>query len=134
MKLPAGEALLIDESYNANPASMRATLKVLAAERAERRIAVLGEMRELGESSAAYHAALAVPIDEAGVSRAVLVGQGMLPLAKALEGRIETVHVPDAAAAAMVLSDLLLPGDAVLVKGSNGVGLARVVADLWGQD
>lgn len=133
LKLPAGEALLIDESYNANPASMRATLKVLAAERADRRIAVLGEMRELGESSDAYHAALAVPIDEAGVSRAVLVGQGMLPLAKALEGRIETVHVPDAAAAAMVLSDLLLPGDAVLVKGSNGVGLARVVADLWGQ-
>lgn len=134
LKLPAGEALLIDESYNANPASMRATLKVLAAERADRRIAVLGEMRELGESSDAYHAALAVPIDEAGVSRAVLVGQGMLPLAKALEGRIETVHVPDAAAAAQVLSDLIAPGDAVLVKGSNGVGLARVVADLWGQD
>ncbi|MEH3039672.1 MAG: UDP-N-acetylmuramoyl-tripeptide--D-alanyl-D-alanine ligase [Sphingomonas paucimobilis] len=134
VKLAGGEALLIDESYNANPASMRATLKVLAAERADRRIAVLGEMRELGESSDAYHAALAVPIDEAGVSRAVLVGQGMLPLAKALEGRIETVHVPDAAAAAQVLATLITPGDAVLVKGSNGVGLARVVADLWGQD
>ena len=133
LKLAGGDALLIDESYNANPASMRATLKVLAAERADRRIAVLGEMRELGESSDAYHAALAVPIDEAGVSRAVLVGAGMLPLAKALEGRIETVHVPDAAAAAQVLSDLIAPGDAVLVKGSNGVGLARVVADLWGQ-
>ena len=133
LTLADGEALLIDESYNANPASMRATLKVLAAERADRRIVVLGEMRELGESSDAYHAALAVPIDEAGVSRAVLVGQGMLPLAKALEGRIETVHVPDAAAAARVLSDLIAPGDAVLVKGSNGVGLARVVADLWGQ-
>jgi len=134
VKVGDGEALVIDESYNANPASMRATLKVLAAERAERRVAVLGEMRELGESSDAYHAALAVPIDEAGVSRAILVGKGMLPLAKALEGRIESVHVPDAAAAARVLSDLLSPGDAVLVKGSNGVGLARVVADLWGQD
>ncbi len=125
-----GQALLIDESYNANPASMRATLKVLAAEAAGRRIAVLGEMRELGESSDAYHAALAVPIDEAGVSRAVLVGAGMLPLASALEGRVETVHVPDAATAAAVLSDMLAPGDAVLVKGSNGVGLARVVAAL----
>lgn len=134
LTLAGGEALLIDESYNANPASMRATLKVLAAERADRRIAVLGEMRELGESSDAYHAALAVPIDEAGVSRVVLVGQGMLPLARALEGRIETVHVPDAAAAAQVLATLVAPGDAVLVKGSNGVGLARVVADLWGQD
>ncbi len=125
-----GHALLIDESYNANPASMRATLKVLAAEAAGRRIAVLGEMRELGESSDAYHAALAVPIDEAGVSRAVLVGAGMLPLASALEGRVETVHVPDAATAAAVLSDMLAPGDAVLVKGSNGVGLAHVVAAL----
>ncbi len=125
-----GQALLIDESYNANPASMRATLKVLAAEAAGRRIAVLGEMRELGESSDAYHAALAVPIDEAGVSRAVLVGAGMLPLASALEGRVETVHVPDAATAAAVLSDMLAPGDAVLVKGSNGVGLAHVVAAL----
>jgi len=134
LKLSGGDALLIDESYNANPASMRATLKVLAAERADRRIAVLGEMRELGESSEAYHAALAVPIDEAGVSRAVLVGQGMLPLAKALEGRVETVHVPDAAAAAQILATLITPGDAVLVKGSNGVGLARVVADLWDQD
>ncbi len=134
VKLAGGDALLIDESYNANPASMRATLRVLAAERADRRIAVLGEMRELGRSSDAYHAALAVPIDEAGVSRAVLVGAGMLPLARALEGRIETVHVPDAAAAAQVLATLIAPGDAVLVKGSNGVGLARVVADLWGQD
>ncbi|MEP9403298.1 UDP-N-acetylmuramoyl-tripeptide--D-alanyl-D-alanine ligase [Sphingomonas sp. VNH70] len=131
--VPGGEALLIDESYNANPASMRATLKVLAAERAPRRVAVLGEMRELGDASDAYHAGLAVPIDEAGVSRAVLVGAGMLPLAKALEGRIETVHVPDAAQATRVLADLLLPGDAVLVKGSNGVGLARVVAALSGQ-
>jgi UDP-N-acetylmuramoyl-tripeptide--D-alanyl-D-alanine ligase len=128
-----GDALLIDESYNANPASMRATLKVLGAERADRRIAVLGEMRELGDASDAYHAALAVPIDEAGVSRAVLVGAGMLPLARALEGRVETVHVPDAAAAAAVLADMLASGDAVLVKGSNGVGLARVVADLSGQ-
>ncbi len=128
-----GEALLIDESYNANPASMRATLKVLAAERATRRVAVLGEMRELGEASDAYHAALAVPVDEAGVSRVVLVGAGMLPLAKALEGRIETVHVADAATAAAVLTDMLAPGDAVLVKGSNGVGLAQVVARLSGQ-
>ena len=134
ISVAGGGALLIDESYNANPVAMRAALKVLSDTTADRRIAVLGDMLELGESSDAYHAALAVPIDEAGVSRAILVGAGMLPLAKALEGRIETVHVPDAAAAAQVLSDLIAPGDAVLVKGSNGVGLARVVADLWGQD
>jgi UDP-N-acetylmuramoyl-tripeptide--D-alanyl-D-alanine ligase len=125
-----GEALVIDESYNANPSSMRATLAVLAAIPATRRLAVLGEMRELGEQSDAMHAALAAPIVEAGVERAVLVGEGMAPLAKALEGRIDLVHVPAAAEAQDELQTLLSPGDAVLVKGSNGVGLSALVAAL----
>ena len=77
IKVPHGEALLIDESYNANPSSMRATLAVLAAEPATRKLAVLGEMRELGEKSAAYHAALAGPVIEAGVERVILVGEAM---------------------------------------------------------
>lgn len=124
-----GTALVIDESYNANPASMRATLAVLARE-AGRRIAVLGEMRELGDDSAAYHAALAGPIDEAGVSRAILVGPGMAALARALEGRVDFVHVPDAAAARDRLMAMIAPGDAVLVKGSNAVGLSGIVAAL----
>src|SRR3546814_3956854 len=59
-----GAALLIDESYNANPASMRATLKTLGAEKvAGRRIAVLGSMKELGETSDAFHVGLAEPIE-----------------------------------------------------------------------
>ena len=122
-----GEALMIDESYNANPASMRATLKVLAAEPATRRLAVLGEMRELGEGSDAYHADLAAPIAEAGVECAVLVGAGMEPLARALAGRVRTMHVADAAQARDRLTEMLAPGDAVLVKGSNAIGLAAVV-------
>ena len=122
-----GEALVIDESYNANPASMRATLSVLAAEPAARRIAVLGEMRELGADSAAYHADLAGPIAEAGVEYAVLVGAGMEPLARALAGRVQTVHVADAAQARDRLTSMLAPGDAVLIKGSNAIGLAAVV-------
>jgi UDP-N-acetylmuramoyl-tripeptide--D-alanyl-D-alanine ligase len=129
-KLADGEALVIDESYNANPASMRATLAVLGAERAVRKIAVLGEMRELGERSAQYHADLADPIVAAGVGHVILVGQEMRALANALEGRVEFVHVPDAAAARDSLMDILAPGDAVLIKGSNGVGLARLVAAL----
>ena len=124
-----GEALVIDESYNANPSSMRATLAVLALED-RRRIAVLGGMRELGDDSARYHAALAGPIDEAGISHAILVGQEMLPLAQALEGRVDFVHVPDAAQARDRLNDVLAPGDAVLIKGSNGIGLSAVVAAL----
>ncbi|WP_294300328.1 UDP-N-acetylmuramoyl-tripeptide--D-alanyl-D-alanine ligase [uncultured Sphingomonas sp.] len=128
-RVPGGEALVIDESYNANPSSMRATLAVIAQED-RRRIAVLGGMRELGDDSAAYHAALVEPIDEAGISHAILVGAEMVPLARALEGRVDFVHVPDAAAAKVRLIDVLAPGDAVLIKGSNGIGLSAVVAAL----
>lgn len=124
-----GEMLVIDESYNANPASMRATLAVLAEE-SGRHVAVLGEMRELGDDSAAYHAALAEPILAARVETALLVGEAMAPLAQALEGRVDIMHVPDAATALDRLKNLVRAGDAVLVKGSNGVGLSRLVAGL----
>ncbi|WCM29551.1 UDP-N-acetylmuramoyl-tripeptide--D-alanyl-D-alanine ligase [Sphingomonas sp. QA11] len=130
VKVAGGEALVIDESYNANPTSMRATLAVLGAEAAPRKLAVLGEMRELGEKSDAYHAALADPVIAAGVERVILVGEAMRPLANALEGRVDFVHVPDTAAARASLLEMLAPGDAVLIKGSNGVGLASVVAAL----
>ncbi|VVT04523.1 UDP-N-acetylmuramoyl-tripeptide--D-alanyl-D-alanine ligase [Sphingomonas sp. EC-HK361] len=126
-----GEALLIDESYNANPASMRATLSVLGEEQG-RHVAILGEMKELGTQSAAFHADLAEPILAARVELALLVGEPMAALATALEGRVDFVHVADAAAALEQARTLLAPGDAVLVKGSNGVGLARVVAGLAG--
>ncbi len=125
----SGEALVIDESYNANPASMRATLEVLAHEQG-RKLAVLGEMRELGEHSDAFHAELSGPVEAAGVAYAILVGDAMAPLADALEGRVDFVHVPDAATALGRLEDVLQPGDAVLVKGSNGVRLSSVVAAL----
>lgn len=128
-----GEALVIDESYNANPASMRATLAVLAKTPAKRRVAVLGEMRELGDQSEAFHAELAGPVRESGVEALLLVGEGMAPLARALEGAVDFVHVPDAAAARERIERMLQPGDAVLIKGSNGVGLARVVAALAGR-
>jgi UDP-N-acetylmuramoyl-tripeptide--D-alanyl-D-alanine ligase len=133
LKVPVegGEALLIDESYNANPASMRATLAMLGNEKG-RRVAILGSMRELGPDEARLHAELAAPIAAAGVSAALLVGDEMAPLADALEGRIEMVHVANAAAAKVEAARLIAPGDAVLVKGSNSVGLAGVVEALAG--
>lgn len=124
-----GEALLIDESYNANPTSMRATLAVLAGE-AGRKVAVLGEMRELGARGAELHAGLADDVVDAGVASAMLVGDAMLPLADALEGRIAINHVPDTKSAIAALADTVEPGDAILVKGSNGVGLSALVAHL----
>lgn len=129
LRLGAGEALVIDESYNANPTSMRATLAVLARE-GGRKIAVLGAMRELGLQSDELHAGLAPDVLSSGVEFALLVGSGMEPLAAALEGKTEVRHVADAATADAALASLIAPGDAILIKGSNSVGLSALVASL----
>jgi UDP-N-acetylmuramoyl-tripeptide--D-alanyl-D-alanine ligase len=137
-----GTALLIDESYNANPASMRSTLAVLASTPATRRIAVLGAMKELGDFGPGLHAALAEPIAEAGVDFALLVGPEMNALAQELGkagadtlGKpIRFAHCENAAQAQTALADFgLADGDALLVKGSNSVGLGALVAKLSGQ-
>jgi UDP-N-acetylmuramoyl-tripeptide--D-alanyl-D-alanine ligase len=133
LRVAGGEALLIDESYNANPASMAATLKVLGEEPVDgKRIAVLGSMRELGAESASFHAALADTLAAAHVDYAILVGEEMAPLAKALGGQVKMAHVADAAAAIPIAREAVGPGDALLVKGSNAVGLAALVEALAG--
>jgi UDP-N-acetylmuramoyl-tripeptide--D-alanyl-D-alanine ligase len=133
IRIDGGEALLIDESYNANPASMAATLKTFGAlPVAGRRIAVLGAMRELGESSKGFHAALAEPVEAAGVAAAILVGEEMESLAKALGAQVKMAHVPDTAAAIELARREARPGDAILVKGSNSIGLAALVEALAG--
>ena len=135
----SGRALLIDESYNANPASMAATIRELGQTEARRRVAVLGAMKELGEAESRYHAGLAAPLAEAGIDRAVLVGAEMAALAEALgksaKGalgkRIDVAHVATAADALALLAGAGIEGgDAVLVKGSNSVGLGAVVRAL----
>jgi UDP-N-acetylmuramoyl-tripeptide--D-alanyl-D-alanine ligase len=128
IQLDEGELLLIDESYNANPASMAATLKSLGAERGvSRRIAVLGPMRELGEHSDALHAGLAPAVMDAHVDRLILIGEEMAPLASVLGGAVEVNRVASVEEAADLLTRIAGPGDAVLVKASNSVGLARLV-------
>jgi len=122
-----GEALLIDESYNANPASMAATLKSLGAEEAQRRIAVLGPMRELGEHADDLHAALAEPVLAANVDRLILIGEDMAPLSEVLDGRVATDRAATVDEAGALLLSLLRAGDVVLVKASNSVGLAKLV-------
>lgn len=139
----SGTALLIDESYNANPASMRATLAQLGATPATRRIAVLGAMKELGEHGPAYHAALAQPLGASGASFAVLVGPEMAALAEelgkaapdALGKGIAFAHCNTAQEALQALRKHgVQSGDAILVKGSNSVGLGAVVAALAKQE
>jgi UDP-N-acetylmuramoyl-tripeptide--D-alanyl-D-alanine ligase len=129
-----GHVLLIDESYNANPASMAATLKSLGAETGvQRRIAVLGPMRELGEHSDVLHAALAQPVLDAKVDLLILVGDDMRPLAEQVIGKVDVDLVADVAEATELLLRSLRPGDAILVKASNSVGLARVVEQVAGR-
>lgn len=132
-----GTALLIDESYNANPASMRATLKALEATPARRRLAVLGSMKELGDFADAFHRQLTEPLAEAGVAHVILVGEEMRALAdelgKAAAGALGKgptfAHCQGPAEAITSLGQFgLADGDAVLVKGSNSVGLGRLVS------
>jgi UDP-N-acetylmuramoyl-tripeptide--D-alanyl-D-alanine ligase len=128
-----GRLSLIDESYNASPASMRAALAVLAAippGPGGRRIAVLGDMLELGEGSESLHRDLAAPIAAAAVERVFLVGAAMAALHEALpqERRGGLWRSVDEAIPSL-LSDLR-PGDIVTVKGSYGVGMGRVVERL----
>ena len=128
IEIDGGELLLIDESYNANPASMAATLKSLGVERdVERRIAVLGPMRELGEHSAALHAGLAPAVRDANVDRLILIGDEMRPLAEKVVGRVSLDLVSSVDEATDELTRIVRPGDAVLVKASNSVGLAKLV-------
>jgi UDP-N-acetylmuramoyl-tripeptide--D-alanyl-D-alanine ligase len=128
LRVDGGEALLIDESYNANPASMAATLRSLGEETGvSRRIAVLGPMRELGPHSEELHAGLAPAVIDAKVDELVLVGEDMRPLEKAVDGKAHITRAADAKEAADAVAQLLRPGDAVLVKASNSVGLSRVI-------
>jgi len=123
-----GEVLLMDESYNANPASMAATLKSLGAEKdVTRRIAVLGPMRELGEHSGALHAGLAPAVLDAHVDELILIGDEMRPLAEQVVGKLSLDLVNSVEEATDALMSRLHPGDAILVKASNSVGLARLV-------
>ncbi len=119
VELP-GDAILINDSYNANPVSMRAALDHLASlEVAGRRIAVLGEMKELGPDAAAYHREIGEHARAAGAE--LVIGVGELGSAYAPD-----LAVADADAAVAALKEEIGPGDAVLVKGSRAVQLERV--------
>jgi UDP-N-acetylmuramyl pentapeptide synthase len=122
LPLPGG-GVLLNDCYNANPLSMRAALEYLVR-RADgrRRIAVLGDMRELGDAGPGYHEDIGALVRDLGIEQVISVGE----LARAYGGD----WVPDAETAAKRLRELLQPGDVVLVKGSLAVGLAAVAENL----
>ncbi|WP_222181995.1 UDP-N-acetylmuramoyl-tripeptide--D-alanyl-D-alanine ligase [Geminicoccus harenae] len=128
LRLPGGAAvLLLDESYNANPASMRAALDVLARQPG-RKVAVLGDMLELGAQAEPLHAGLAPDLAAAGVEAAYLCGPAMASLAGRLACGIAVHHAPTSAELLPLLQHELRDGDVVLVKGSLGSRM-RVIVD-----
>ncbi|HXP31035.1 MAG TPA: UDP-N-acetylmuramoylalanyl-D-glutamyl-2,6-diaminopimelate--D-alanyl-D-alanine ligase [Stellaceae bacterium] len=133
LALRGGTVELIDESYNASPASMRAALAVLGAivpETGGRRIAVLGDMLELGAASPLLHAELVDPLSEATVDLVFTVGRDMRTLYEALPQERRGGHAATAEEMAETLAQRLRPGDVVTVKGSFGSGMRAVVARL----
>ncbi len=125
-----GSCLLLDEAYNANPASMRAALALLAELPARRRLAVLGAMAELGEASERLHAELAAPVLAAGVDRLYTRGEAMLALRRQLPAERLGPHLATVAELEALLADELQEGDVLLVKGSLAAGLMPLVARL----
>jgi UDP-N-acetylmuramoyl-tripeptide--D-alanyl-D-alanine ligase len=126
-ELPGG-GLLINDAYNANPVSMRAALTYLA-ERAgdRRRVAILGDMAELGRTARGYHREVGEAAATTGVDELLAVGE----LARGyLEAGVPGRWVPNVHEAVRELGEVVRPGDAVLVKGSRAVGLEAVAAAL----
>ncbi|MCJ2040183.1 UDP-N-acetylmuramoylalanyl-D-glutamyl-2,6-diaminopimelate--D-alanyl-D-alanine ligase [Methylobacterium sp. J-059] len=133
LQLRDGEAFLVDESYNANPASVRAALSTLAAIETGprgRRIAVLGDMLELGAAADAHHRDLAGAVADHGVDLVFTAGALMGHLFEALP--VARRGIAAAASADLVepLAAILRPGDAVMVKGSNSIRMGRIVEAL----
>jgi UDP-N-acetylmuramoyl-tripeptide--D-alanyl-D-alanine ligase len=121
-----GGVTVVNDCYNANPMSMRAALEHLAASPAERRIAVLGGMAELGEEGGRFHREIGHLADALGIDVLVTVGELALPYAEAFGGDLH--QVGDAEEAGALLEEIAMPGDRVLVKGSRSVGLEKVLA------
>jgi len=129
-RIAGGTITVIDESYNANPASMRAAIATLGAARVTkgaRRIAVLGDMRELGTQSAALHAGLAAPLADSRIDLVFTSGADMAHLDEKLPPAVRGGHFANAADTARALSAALRPGDVVMVKGSHASGMGAVV-------
>ncbi len=129
LALPGGGAFtLLDDAYNANPESMRAALAALGS-RKGRKLAVLGEMKELGADADQLHAELASPVRAAGVAEVILKGAGIRPLADELQstGNEPGVRFTSTVESTInILKKGLIPGDVVLIKGSNASGMSRV--------
>ncbi|ABS64026.1 UDP-N-acetylmuramoylalanyl-D-glutamyl-2,6-diaminopimelate--D-alanyl-D-alanyl ligase [Parvibaculum lavamentivorans DS-1] len=132
---PLGQFTLVDESYNANPVSMRAALDALGRAKPEgngRRIAVMGDMLEIGETSIEMHRGLADAVREAGIDLVFACGPHMRELYKALPAAAQGAYAETSAELGPLLRDAVEPGDVVMVKGSLGSRMGPLVDLLRG--
>ncbi|WP_299473514.1 UDP-N-acetylmuramoylalanyl-D-glutamyl-2,6-diaminopimelate--D-alanyl-D-alanine ligase [uncultured Roseibium sp.] len=133
LMLQGGELSLIDESYNANPASMRAAIAVLGSvpvARPARRIAVIGDMRELGTDADRLHADLLAPIVEAQIDAVYCAGPHMHALWEQLPHELRAHYCEDAKDLEDVILKDVRPGDVVMIKGSLGTRMGPLVTAL----
>jgi UDP-N-acetylmuramoyl-tripeptide--D-alanyl-D-alanine ligase len=127
--LPGG-GVLIEDCYNANPLAMRAALVDLAG-RPGRRVAVLGDMMELGPNEHAYHREVGEAVAEAGIDLLITVGERAVFYAAGADG-VESVRIPTVEEAVERVPDMVADGDVVLIKGSRSLRLERVGEALAG--
>jgi UDP-N-acetylmuramoyl-tripeptide--D-alanyl-D-alanine ligase len=130
LRFGTGTVELLDESYNANPMSVRAMLAILARTepaKGGRRLLALGDMRELGEGADAFHAGLADAVAASGAAQVFLCGPHMEALWRKLEPAQRGVHRPDSMALAGEVAAALQAGDVIAVKGSLGSKMKHVV-------
>jgi UDP-N-acetylmuramoyl-tripeptide--D-alanyl-D-alanine ligase len=125
-RFSAGGVDVIDESYNANPTSMAAALALLASAKG-RRIAVLGDMLEMGPHGAVHHAGLATPIEAARADLVFICGTQMKSLWEILPASRKGAYAASSAELAPLLATALQRGDTVLVKGSLGSKMAVII-------
>ncbi|MCD6034389.1 MAG: UDP-N-acetylmuramoylalanyl-D-glutamyl-2,6-diaminopimelate--D-alanyl-D-alanine ligase [Rickettsiales bacterium] len=128
--LPGG-GLLIDDCYNASPASVRAALAAMETPKAGgRKIAVLGDMLELGETRKALHAGLLSDVIANGIEKVYTAGESMQALYNALPEGIKGAEALSSALLAPIVKEAVKPGDVVLVKGSNGMKMRVIIEAL----
>jgi UDP-N-acetylmuramoyl-tripeptide--D-alanyl-D-alanine ligase len=137
VRLAEGSFALIDDSYNASPVAMAAAFEVLGRTvpgPGGRRIAVLGDMLELGQEGAALHAGLAEPLQAHGIDLVFTAGSAMANLDRALPASMRAGHAEDSASLAPLVAEAVRPGDVVTVKGSAGSRMGVVVRALQALD
>jgi UDP-N-acetylmuramoyl-tripeptide--D-alanyl-D-alanine ligase len=121
---------VIDESYNANPASMAASIEALGQFSATRRIAVLGEMRELGASSEQHHLDLAETLHDCGIDLVFACGPMTVALIAHLPEAMQAAHAPNSVSLLPAVANIVQPGDAIMVKGSLASDMRKIVDGL----